>query len=185
MHSPGVLLCGSYGAERSDRASAGSSPSPDWAVLADRARRMLGSATGVIVEEKPRAVALHFRLAPERAPEVQEVAATIASEADAVLRPGRMVIEIAERGPGKADILAELVTSKGVDRLMFAGDDLADLEAFERARDLGLPSVLVAVDSREAPPGLAETADLVCGGPSDLVALLERIRAATSRRRPD
>jgi trehalose 6-phosphate phosphatase len=58
---------------------------------------------------------------------------------------------------------------------LYAGDDLADLEAFEALDQLalrGLAVVRVAVTGPETPPELIERSDLKVEGPCGLVDLL-------------
>ena len=68
--------------------------------------------------------------------------------------------------------------------MLFAGDDLGDLEAFEAVRglrDQGLPTLLVCSGSEEQ-EALAELSDVVVDGPAGVLGLLARfaedVRAA-------
>jgi len=63
---------------------------------------------------------------------------------------------------------------------MYVGDDTTDLDAFRGLRALvesgALASALcVAVSSDEAPPGLAQEADLTVDGPGGVRGLLEAL----------
>jgi trehalose 6-phosphate phosphatase len=63
---------------------------------------------------------------------------------------------------------------------MYVGDDTTDLDAFRGLRALvqsgALTSALcVAVSSDEAPPGLADEADLAVDGPAGVRELLEAL----------
>ncbi len=60
--------------------------------------------------------------------------------------------------------------------VLFAGDDLGDLEAFEAVRglrDQGLPTLLVCSGSEEQ-EALAELSDVVVDGPAGVLGLLAR-----------
>ena len=61
--------------------------------------------------------------------------------------------------------------------MLFGGDDLGDLEAFEAARamrDEGMPTLLVCSGSAEE-RALAEIADLVVPGPPGVLELLRQL----------
>jgi trehalose 6-phosphate phosphatase len=63
--------------------------------------------------------------------------------------------------------------------VLFAGDDLGDLEAFEAVRALrdgGLPALLVCSGSEEQ-EALAELADVVVDGPGGVLDLLDGFAA--------
>jgi trehalose-6-phosphatase len=100
------------------------------------------------------------------------VARALAGEFGLEVLHGRLVAELVHPGPKKADAVEAIAAEASLRTLLVAGDDVADAEAFERVRASSLRSVLVAVTSEEAPPELAGLADLVVGGPSELVALL-------------
>ena len=62
--------------------------------------------------------------------------------------------------------------------VLFAGDDLGDLPAFDaldRLARQGLSTVKVAVGSDEAPPLLVSRADLVVKSPDELVTTLQQL----------
>jgi trehalose 6-phosphate phosphatase len=87
-------------------------------------------------------------------------------------RFGRKVLEV--RPPLAADkgtAVLRLLGERGLRRALYAGDDATDLDAFHALDRLEL-AVRVAVASDEAPRQLAETADVVVGGPAELLELL-------------
>ena len=92
-------------------------------------------------------------------------------------RFGRKVLEV--RPPVEADkgtAVRQLLRQAGVDRALFAGDDTTDLDGFRGLREAGLElAVCVAVASAEAPPELAEQAELVVEGTEGLLALLHQL----------
>jgi trehalose 6-phosphate phosphatase len=166
----GVLLAGSYGRDRSDRP--GGPPKKDWEHLVAAAVERTREWDGVRIEPKDTGVAIHYRLAPERAADVDALATTLAVELHMELRPGRKVVELTEPGPGKADALAGLVTEHALGAFLFAGDDLADGEAFKWARSSGRICVLVGVRSAESPEVIERDADITVDDPKALVGLL-------------
>ena len=168
---PGVVLSASYG--REGVSATGRPSATDWADIAHEATGALSGLRGVSVEVKPHGVALHFRRAPEAADAVGAEAASLAGRHGLEVRPGKLVAELTEPGPGKAEALEALVSGRELTAFAFAGDDVADLEAFRHARTLGARCLLVAVVSAESPPGLASAADIVLDGPD---ALVDRLR---------
>jgi trehalose 6-phosphate phosphatase len=175
----GVALLGSYGRERSDRR--GPRPRPGgWEPVAIAAAARTRELDGVVVERKGTGVALHYRRVPQRAGDVLELAQELAGAFGLDVLPGRLVAELVAPGPRKGEALQQLVLDDGLERVLYAGDDVADIDAFERARSL-VPAVLVAVRSEESPAGFADMADVVVSAPAELVDFLRDIaRRATA-----
>jgi trehalose 6-phosphate phosphatase len=171
----GVVLAGSYGRERSDRPDA--VRRLDVESVAAAAADLTREWDGVVVERKGGGVALHYRLAPDSESDVRRAAARLAREFSLDVRPGRMVAELIEPGPGKAEALATLVSDARVEAFLFGGDDVADGEAFAWARTSGFPCVLVGVRSAESPDVIERDAHVVVDTPDQFVALLERLGA--------
>lgn len=93
------------------------------------------------------------------------------------LRPrwGRKVLEI--RPPLDADkgtAVRGLLDAEGLTRALYAGDDDTDLDAFRSLDGLEV-AVRVAVVSEEAPTDLGLAADLLLGGPDELLELLRQL----------
>jgi trehalose 6-phosphate phosphatase len=175
VRTPGVLLAGSYGRERSDAGFRRSTEG--WETVAIAAVASVRDLNGVHVERKGTGVALHYRANPEHAMAVDAIAETLAREFALEIRPGRMVVELITPGPGKGDAIATLIAERALDRVLVAGDDWGDLEAFRLLRESGVDATIVAVVSEEAPPGLTDHADLVLRGPAELVAFLRELGA--------
>ncbi|HEV7399112.1 MAG TPA: trehalose-phosphatase [Solirubrobacterales bacterium] len=135
------------------------------------------------LEDKGPIQTLHWRgAADERAAEAR--AHEIAAEAGrAKLEPrwGRKVLELRPVGGGGKDAaVAALLATDGVTAAVYAGDDRTDLDAFRRLRELRdggelKSAVCVGVISPEAPPVLAEEADLLVDGPAGWLAMLEAL----------
>lgn len=169
----GVLLAGAYGRERSDRYVR--RQTEGWETLPIAATSAVRSLSGVHVERKGSGVALHFRNAPDCGEDVHEIAETLAKEYAMDVRPGRMVYELIVPGPHKGDVICSLIDERSLDRVLVAGDDFGDLDAFAAVRGTGVDAVVAAVISDEAPPGLTEHADLVFGGPIELVRFMHEL----------
>jgi trehalose 6-phosphate phosphatase len=145
------------------------------AAVMDAARDVPGSR----VERKGASVAVHYRAAEDPALAHEELVAAlapIADEAGLQLLPGKMVVELvpADR-PLKEGAVERIVTDEELEAVLYAGDDVADLRAFEaldRLAERGVRTVKVAVHGRETPAALMAAADVVVDGPAGLVTLL-------------
>ena len=90
---------------------------------------------GVLVEDKGLSIALHFRLARERAHAVALIAELLPG-ADSTLRvfSGKMVMNVmSARAPDKADAVRSLVERCNAAAAFFAGDDVNDEPVFASA----------------------------------------------------
>jgi trehalose 6-phosphate phosphatase len=88
---------------------------------------------------------------------------------------GRKVLEL--RPPVEADkgtAVRTLLTERGLQRALYAGDDTTDLDAFRGLDGLEL-ALRVAVASSEGPVELREAADLVVASPAELLELLRTL----------
>jgi trehalose 6-phosphate phosphatase len=143
---------------------------------------------GVFVEDKGIVVTLHFRrvtdrLAGRRAAE--SVARELADAFGLVTAPGRATVEL--RPPitmSKGAAVHEVAHDHGLEAMLFAGDDLVDLEAFRALDELeseGMHCIRVAVESSEAPDALLAHADVVVNGPAGIVELLETLARTRGR----
>jgi trehalose-phosphatase len=141
------------------------------------------ASIGLRLEDKGPIQSLHWRGAgDERTAEAR--AHEIAAEAGrAKLEPhwGRKVLEMRPVGGGGKDAaVAALLANDGVSAAIYAGDDRTDLDAFRRLRELRdggelTAAVCVGVISAEAPPELAEEADLFVDGPDGWLSILEAL----------
>lgn len=145
---------------------------------------------GIILEPKGPALAVHYRRTadPARAREVVlEALAPIAEAEHMAISEGRMVVELRPPPPqGKGRAVFDVAVSHDFAGLVYLGDDLTDVEAFEAVRTWRdqMPrrhGVNVAVWSTEMPPSLAELSDFVLGGVADVDALLRVLAAGKSR----
>jgi trehalose 6-phosphate phosphatase len=97
--------------------------------------------------------------------------------------PGRFVVELRPPGTDKGVALLNLVSERAARSVIFCGDDMGDLAAFDAVRSLradGIPGVAVASASAESPQ-VAAKADLVVEGPDGIVDLLGAIAKRLER----
>jgi trehalose 6-phosphate phosphatase len=179
-----LVVLGHYGAERWDaghREVRG--PGDDPGVAAAKAElpgllERAGAPVGTWVEEKGgRAVAVHTRRTadPQAAfdvltPPMRE----LAERHGLLLEPGSMVLELRPAGVDKGVALTAYAREVGASAVLYAGDDLGDLAAYDAVDGLraeGVPGVLVC-SAGTGVPALADRADLVLPGPAAVVGLL-------------
>jgi trehalose 6-phosphate phosphatase len=108
------------------------------AVSLDRIRPRLTAfacaRSGLLLEVKHSALALHYRAAPERAAEVRALAETLCRQAGSALRliVGKMVVEFQPRGANKGAAIAAFLSESPFlgRRPVFLGDDATDEDGF-------------------------------------------------------
>ena len=186
---PGIVVLGLYGTQRwSDGVLTADDPPPGLAAARAAAGDLLRSAdAGVRLEDKGGSFAVHTRQAADPKAELdrlREPLTALAAEHGLLVEPGRHVLElrsatsaVSGSGSDKGAALLRLASELPATSVLFAGDDLGDLAAFEavkRLRSNGLPAWAVAAASVEA-PAVAEAADLVVEGPAGVVELLREI----------
>lgn len=137
-------------------------------------------AAGVRVEDKHPITALHWRGAGDEkaAAKVVREVARAASEAGVAVKPGRKVLELRpDTGVDKGVAVARLVAESGVERVLYAGDDATDVDAFRALGQMRVDRKLkrvvrVAVASAEEPTDLRSRADVVVAGPEEVATLI-------------
>jgi trehalose 6-phosphate phosphatase len=170
----GVRYEGLYGLE-------GSAPELLLAILPE-VERAAATVPEAWVEDKGVSVAVHYR----QAPDPQRARATlmaglepVAAGAGLLVVEGKMVLEVVPADhPMKGGAVERIAGEAGLEAVLYAGDDVADLDAFaalDRLRDRGLVTVKVAVRGDETPAALVEAADVTVDGPPGLVELLGRL----------
>ena len=171
---PGLRYFGLYGLEEA---------APE--LMAEVAPRVQATAEVIPeawVEDKGASIAVHYRRAPDpRRAKAALVAALerVASSAGLEVVEGKMVVELvpADR-PRKGGAVERLVGENDLSAALFAGDDVADVEAFRALDSLaekGLLAVKVAVRGEDTPPELLDAAAVVVDGPKGLVELLGQL----------
>jgi trehalose 6-phosphate phosphatase len=137
------------------------------------------------VEDKGRALGVHVRRLPDPAAAFDRLRGPLQRLADdhgLLLEPGRMVLELRGLGVDKGEAVRSLVEEVDAEVVVFAGDDLGDLPAYDavdamRSESAGPAGLLICPASAEQ-PALAARADLVVDGPAGLVTLLAELADA-------
>jgi trehalose 6-phosphate phosphatase len=177
---PGLVVLGQYGAQRW---ADGQLTAPPELPGVDTARRVLPgllAAEGADLEDKGLSLVVHTRRSPDPAGALERLTApvaAVAADAGLELHPGRLVLELRPPGFDKRGALLSLCEATP-SAVLFAGDDLGDLPAFDAVdelRERGVAGVLVCSGSAEGPVALRERADVVVDGPAGVVALLESL----------
>jgi trehalose 6-phosphate phosphatase len=147
LRRPGIALSGSHGLELLFPDGTGLPVAAPAGLAEARAAvaRFAAGAAGLLVEEKPAGIALHFRLAPEREASVVAFLAGVAARTGLIVQRGKMVAELRPAGRHKGDALRALMAEPPFAgaRPVFMGDDLTDEDAFAAAAAMGGAGVLV------------------------------------------
>lgn len=116
------------------------------------AHRLAEETPGLLVEEKPAGVAIHFRRVPDREPVVDRFMAQLAEATGLALQRGKMVVELRAAGADKGDAVRRLMARPPFSgsQPIFVGDDLTDEHAFRAAADLGGGGILVGPERETA-----------------------------------
>lgn len=180
-----LFVFGQYGNERwSSTAQRILSPRPP-AGLASFERELPGvlrraDAADAYIEEKGLAVAVHTRRMDDPAGAFERIVGPLGALAERhhlTIEPGRNVVEVRSGEMHKGQAVRTFVEEQQAKGVVFGGDDLGDIEAFEAVRDLreqGLPGLVICSASTEQ-PALVELADVVVDGPAGVVDVLGRL----------
>jgi len=133
------------------------------------------------IEDKPLSMVVHaprdLNTAPAQLDRVRRPLAELAAAAGMQVLPGRNVLEVRLPGFDKGRAVRELANSSPRRAVVYAGDDLGDVAAFDAIRELraaGRSACSIAVVSSEV-DGLQDHADLGVDGPQGLIALLRSL----------
>ena len=144
-------------------------------------KEALAGQPGLHFEDKETTISIHYRSAPD--PEavrslVLAATARVAARYGLAVGEGKRVVELLPtHWAGKGASLQELARGYALRGLVYLGDDHPDLHAFgtlarlRRSEDLLTLSVGVA--GPEAPPELADRADVVLAGPEQVEVFLQ------------
>ena len=118
---------------------------PEWLEDARRQIAEFAAGHGLIVEEKPASIAVHFRQAPHRGRNVVDFLDSLAQSRGLTVQHGKMVAELRPTGADKGDALRRLMAEPlfASARPLFVGDDLTDEDGFAAAAALGGGGILV------------------------------------------
>ena len=177
----GVVIVGTHGLE----------DEPPMSAVVLEEIEAAAAAVGAWVEPKGAAAAVHFRALED--PEAAEAASTaplaaIAATHDLEIVPGKRILELTPAGrPRKGGAVERIAQERGLEAVLFAGDDVGDLDAFaalERLRARGLWTCGVAARGDDTPPEVVAAADVVVDGPLGMAALLASIADELERATP-
>ena len=178
-----MTVLGQYGVERWDAAGDRYDLPPRPAGIAQVNEELPALLAGLglaeaRIEDKGRAVVVHTRELPTPAAAFERLGQPLrelAGRCGLTVEPGKNVWEIRARGIDKGDALRAIVAEKGARAVVFAGDDLGDLPAFEAVEQLrteGVEGLLICSASHEE-DALTEHADLVLDGPAGVAIWLD------------
>lgn len=124
----------------------------------DLVRRVAQDLPGVLFEDKGRAFALHYRLAPEHRAAVEGIMerALICAGDGYLLRPGKCVVELCPAGADKGSVIRRLMAAPPfAGRIPFAaGDDVTDEAMFRIVNEMNGLSLRVG-EPDDARPSIA------------------------------
>jgi trehalose 6-phosphate phosphatase len=177
---PGVIVAGIYGIETwHDGAIESPDTPPQLHELQQRLPTVLdGADPAVWIEDKRLSLVVHGRRAadPDAAlAPLREPVAALADELGLEMHPGRDVLELRLPGYDKAGAIDRLAGDRA--GVLYLGDDLGDIPAFEHLRQLrgqGRAAFGVAVRSSGVADA-ADAADVSVAGPADAVDLLRSL----------
>lgn len=187
-HGRELVVLGQYGNERwtsVQRRVITPKPPPGLSGLIAELPRLLrrADAADAWIEEKGLAVAVHTRRLVDPAGAFERLLPLLSAaalERHLSVEPGRFVIEIRASGMDKGKSLHALVSEFEAGAVVFVGDDLGDVPAFEAVLEMrvaGLPALLVCSGSDEQ-SALRELSDLVVDGPDGVMDFLRGLTAA-------
>jgi len=103
---------------------------------------------GVIVEDKPLGVALHYRQVPHAEAMCLDLAEALAEQHELHLQPGKLMIEVRAPGGDKGSAIERLMREPEMRdaRPVFMGDDLTDEPGFAAVAKLGGAGILVGAE---------------------------------------
>lgn len=181
-----LVVAGHYGAERWTAATGAiSAPATHPGVARVRAAlphllAEVAAPPGTAIEDKQRSLAVHVRNTADPTAAMvllRDPLATLAADSGLRLEPGRMVLELRPADANKGAALRDLVAELDAGCVLFAGDDLGDLAAYDAVEELraeGFPGVLVCAASTEV-DALSGRADLLVDGPAGIAELLRAL----------
>jgi trehalose 6-phosphate phosphatase len=180
----GVIYVGSHGLatwiDGREELDGAVRPYVGYAQQAMRELAPLRRVDGVLFEEKGTGLAIHYRLtrdADEARSSIMRGISASSAAAHFDLLEGVKVVELCPRlRVNKGASVRALVNRLRLDGLVYLGDDLTDVQAFEAIRDLRrgvhVDGLGIAVRSGEGSPLVEVAADLVVDGVSGVEQVL-------------
>lgn len=154
VDAPGAFIIGSHGLEIRAPGGVLVRDTPPLIVEVDSDLGREIAASGLRLEPKKHALALHWRGVPYEA--IAPVVAMFrrwAHETHLDVIEGRCVVEARRPGTGKEEALRWLSRAVGASRVVYAGDDVTDFGPLRFAAESGR-ALFVASSERVPPPGV-------------------------------
>ena len=188
----GLRVLGHYGVQEwFDGRLDSPEPSPDIDAVRPLLVDLVAAAPdGVHLEDKVHSLVVHTRPAGDPVSALDQLTGQvrgIAAEHGLEVVPGRLVVEVRPPGADKGFAVRRLVEEAGATVVLYVGDDLGDLPAYDAVdglREQGVVGLTVASVGADAPSELAARADLVLDGPEAVVAFLADLAAALAAASP-
>jgi trehalose-phosphatase len=154
VHAPGAYIISSHGLEIHGPGGVLVRDTPPLAIEVESELGREIAASGLRLESKKHALALHWRGVPYEAIEpVIDMFRAWARKAHLDVIEGRCVVEARRAGGGKEEALRWLARAVGAGRVVYAGDDVTDFGPLRFASECGR-ALFVASNEREPPPGV-------------------------------
>ncbi len=115
--------------------------------------KVIGEESGVIIEQKPGAVALHYRLRPDLERRCCEIVEEVVGRRpDLRLVHGKMVFEILQKGADKGSVIEAFLSEPPFlgRKPIFAGDDVTDESGFASVNAVDGVSIKIGADKTAA-----------------------------------
>jgi trehalose 6-phosphate phosphatase len=139
----------------------------------------LQAEPGILLEDKGATASIHYRLSPTPAVahrRIREALQQAPSVADLVVEEGRMVVNVLPPIPfSKGTAVRRLAELRGLQAVVYVGDDVTDVHAFDTLAELrhsGVRTLGVAVATAEAGSDVTQAADVVVRSPQEVAELL-------------
>jgi len=181
---PGLVIVGNHGLEWlvGNHVEVASEAEPWLAAVRAAAAEVQRLCPDVLVEDKAVTVTVHLRRLRDasRRQAVETVVRQVASERGLSVRQGREVLELRPPVPiDKGTAVDRLVTRYQLRAVVFAGDDVTDLDAMrwlvERRASGQVHALVIGVWSSEAPSELEQLADLLVPDVDAFAAVLDEV----------
>lgn len=175
---PGLVVLGQYGAQRWAGTAVTSAPELPDVAAARVALPAVLVPEGAELEDKGLSLVVHTRRCADPAGALERLEGPVTAVAGGLeVHRGRLVLELRPPGYDKRAALLSLCDPLP-GAVLFAGDDLGDLRAYDAVDELrraGVLALTVCSGSDEGPDELRARADVVVDGPAGVVELLRRL----------
>ena len=154
VNAPGAYMVSSHGLEIRAPGGVVVRETPPVEINLDSDLSHEIAASGLRLEPKSHALALHWRGIPyEAVAPVVDMFRAWARDAHLDVIDGRCVVEARRSGAGKEEALRWVASAVGAERVIYAGDDITDFGALRFAAEHGR-ALFLASSEREPPPGV-------------------------------